>query len=371
MQRQTLSRWLPFATPLVGIVLLAVTFGQHLAPLAALGVVVLFVAVVLAAVSHAEEIAHRVGEILGTLVLAVSVTAIEVGLIVTLMATEGKEATTLARDTVFAAIMIVMTGVVGGSLLINALRQRTVRFNQQGANALLGTLVTLAGLSLVMPTFTSGAHAPTFSAGQLAFSSIAAIVVYGMFVFVQTIRHRWMFVSPEENSLLSPVIVVADPKEDVTETPSQRSLWVSLVTLFVSLVVVVGLAKELSPSIKDATHWLGAPETFVGVIIALLVLAPESLASFKAAARNDMQSSLNLSLGSALASIGLTIPAVAVATIWVHEPIQLGLGPREIVLLSLAAVVSALSFGSGRATVLQATHHLAIFAAFIFVSLLS
>ena len=355
--------------PVLGAGVLVATWGRDLSPPVAAAVALVHVAVVMVAVVHAEAIAHRIGEPFGTLVLAVAVTVIEVALIVTLMITEGDKAATLARDTVFAAVMIVCNGIVGVCLLLASRRTHLVRFSEQGANALLGTIVTLATLSLVMPRFTSSTSGPTFSASQLAFSAVAAASVYGIFVFVQTRRLRWMFVEQSDSDTGS-VTGGQSPDEQGTEVPhSDTSLLEPLASLLVSLVVVVGLAKTLSPSIEDAIVWAGAPQSFVGVIIALMVLLPESIAAFRAAARNEMQTSLNLALGSALASIGLTIPAIAVASIWLDGEIVLGLGPKEIVLLVLTAVVGILTFGSGRATVLQATHHLVLFIAFIFLSI--
>jgi Ca2+:H+ antiporter len=250
---------------------------------------------------------------------------------------------------------------------LSARRTRVVRFSEQGANALLGTVMTLAGLSLVMPRFTESSEGATFSGSQLVFAAISSATVYAIFVFVQTTRHRWMFLSSEEPSVAA---VTEDPDGDAdTAHVAEPSLVPHLLALVVSLGVVVGLAKALSKPIEKGINWAGAPQSFVGVVIALMVLLPESIAAFRAASRGEMQTSLNLALGSALASIGLTIPAIAAASIWIAGPINLGLGSKEIVLLVLTALVSALTFGSGKATVLQATHHLALFAAFIFLAI--
>ena len=354
--------------PFVGLVFLALTWGSNPSTALALLLVAVHVALVLVSVGHAEAIAHRVGEPFGTLVLALAVTVIEVSLVVTLMATEGPKAATLARDTVFAAIMIVCNGVVGASILLGARNSRIVRFSEQGANALLGTVITVATLSLVLPTFTSSSEGPTFTASQFAFSAIAAATIYGVFVFVQTVSHRWMFLAPE---------ALADESDDefahiaphAPRVGKAEGLVFRTALLLIGLVGVVGLAKTLAPRIEDVVVWAGAPQMFVGVVIALMILLPESIAAFRAAARGEMQTSLNLSLGSALASIGLTIPAIAVASIWLDGPVILGLGSKEIVLLALTAVVGSLTFGSGRATVLQGAQHLAIFASFIFLTL--
>lgn len=368
---------LPYIVPFLGLVLLGATWGRDLAPIGALLLALVHVAVVMTAVTHAEEIAHRVGEPFGTLVLALAVTIIEVALIVTLMVTEGDKAATLARDTVFAAVMIVCNGIVGVCLLLAARRTHVVRFSEQGAYALFGTVITLATLSLVMPTFTQSSDGPTFTASQLAFSAIASATVYGIFVFVQTRRLRWMFLDTgtdlagEREPTPTPTGVDVDGADvDEHRDPIDlRPLMGRIGLLLVSLIAVVGLAKTLSPSIENAIVWAGAPQSFVGVIIAMMVLLPESIAAFKSAGRGEMQTSLNLSLGSGLASIGLTIPAIAIASIWLDGEIRLGLGSTGIVLLALTAIVSVLTFGSGRATVLQATHHLVLFAAFIYFAL--
>lgn len=353
--------------PILGLVLVVATWGRELPVVGAVLLALVHVAVVMTAVTHAEAIAHRIGEPFGTLVLAVAVTVIEVALIVTLMLTEGEQAAPLARDTVFAAVMIVCNGMVGVCLVLAARRSNVVTFSEQGAYAMLGTVLTLATLSLVMPRFTSSTPGPTFSGPQLAFSAIASATVYAIFVFVQTRRLRWMFVDTEAQ--VAPLDTDVPPGGDSGVRTTPRDLTGRLVLLLVSLIAVVGLAKTLSPSIKDAIFWAGAPQSFVGVVIAVMVLLPESLAAFRAASRGEMQTSLNLSLGSALASIGLTIPAIAIASIWLEGEIMLGLGNKEIVLLAMTAIVSMLTFGSGRATVLQATHHLVVFAAFVFLAI--
>lgn len=364
---ERLRRVAPFVTPVIGLALLMLTWGSDPSVGASIVLGVVLMGMVTVSVAHAEVIAHRLGEPFGTLVLALAVTVIEVSLIVTLMSAEGAKAESLARDTVFAAIMIVCHGVVGLSILVDARRDHLVEFSEQGANALLGTVLTIATLSLVMPSFTSSSAGGTFTSSQLAFAAVSAAVVYGVFVFVQTVRHRWMFLSPEalENEAGN---VFSHVDSHSARAGRAEGLLIRSVALVLSLVGVVGLAKTLAPRIEDAVVWAGAPQSFVGVVIALLVLMPESVTALRAAARGEMQTSLNLSLGSALASIGLTIPAVAVASIWLDGPITLGLGGKEIVLLALTGLVSSLTFGSGRATILQGVQHLAIFGAFVFLA---
>jgi Ca2+:H+ antiporter len=358
MPRRLLHR-IPWTTavPVVALALLAATLGSE-PPTAVLVVVGLALAgSVLAAVHHAEVIAHRVGEPLGSLVLAVAVTVIEVGLIVTLMVSGGPEETaTLARDTVFAAVMITLNGVVGISLLVATLRHRTAEFNAEGTATALATVATLATLSLVLPTFTTSAPAREFSSGQLAFAAVASLALYGLFVVVQNVRHRDYFLPPGDRA--------RDPAEHAGP-PSGRRALTSLGLLLASLLAVVGLAKVASPSIEDAVDEAGAPQTAVGVVIALLVLMPETLAAVRNARRDRMQTSFNLALGSAMASIGLTIPAIAVASIWLEGALELGLDPTQTVLLAITAVVSALTVLPGRATLQESGVHLVLFAAFL------
>ncbi len=367
MNRSVWSTRASFVVPLIGLVLLVLTWGTETSLPLTVVLVIAHVALVMMAVAHAEAIAHRVGEPFGTLVLALAVTVIEVSLILTLMSIAGPGTETLARDTVFAAIMIVCNGVVGISIFVDARKDHIVDFSEQGANALLGTVMTIATLSLVMPNFTSSSPGGTFSGSQLAFSAVSAFAVYLVFVFVQTVRHRWMFLSPEalEKEAGNEF---AHVDSHTPRTGRAEGLLVRSAFLLISLAGVVGLAKVLAPRIEDAVEWAGAPRSFVGVVIALLVLLPESITALRAASRGEMQTSLNLSLGSALASIGLTIPAVAIATIWLDGPVTLGLGAKEIVLLALTAVVSTLTFGSGKATILQGAQHLAVFAAFLFLA---
>ncbi len=313
------------------------------------------VAAVLSAVHHAEVVAHRVGEPFGSLVLAVAVTVIEVALIVSLTASGGAKAETLARDTVFSAVMITTTGIVGVSLLSATLRRPIVKFKSEGAGAALASIGALAVLTLILPTFTTSSRGPTFTAGQLTFAAVSSLGLYLLFVFVQTVRHRDYFL--DQNS----------PK-GAHDVPRSSHAVLSLGLLLVSLVAVVGLAKILSPAIERAVLSAGLPVAFVGVLIAMLVLLPEGIAALRAGRRGRVQTSLNLAFGSAMASIGLTIPTIAVAQIWSSTRLQLGLGPVQMVLLALALFVATLTVVPGRATLQQAGVHLAVFAAFLAVS---
>ena len=352
-------RWTVIVPP-VALVVLAVTWG-HKPPGVVLALAGAFLAgAVLSAVHHAEVVAHRVGEPFGSLVLAVAVTVIEVALIVTLMVSgKASETATLARDTVFAAAMITLNGIVGLSLLVGTLRTRLAEFSAEGTATALATVATLATLTLVLPTFTTSRPGPEFSSGQLAFAAVASLVLYGVFVFVQTVRHRDYFL---------PAGAQADDTEAHVAPPSRRTALYALGFLLVSLVAVVGLAKIESPAIEDAVDAAGAPPSAVGVVIALLVLLPETLAAARNARHDRVQTSFNLAFGSAMASIGLTIPAIAVASIWLEGPLVLGLGSTQTVLLVITVMVAALTVLPGRATLQEGVVHLVLFASFLFLA---
>jgi len=353
-------RALPWTTvvPVLALIPLALTWGTKPGTPVLILVGLFLAGSVLSAVHHAEVVAHRVGEPFGSLVLAVAVTVIEVALIVTLMTSGGSDTSTLARDTVFAAAMITTNGMVGACILIAALKRHFAEFNPEGTATALATVATLATLTLVLPTFTTSAPGPEFSSAQLAFAAVASIALYGLFVVVQTVRHRDYFLP----------VGGADDPEAHAPAPTNRQTVQSLVLLLVALVAVVGLAKTESPAIEDGVDAIGAPHSAVGVVIALLVLLPETLAAVRNARRDRVQTSFNLAYGSAIASIGLTIPAIAVASIWLEGPLVLGLGPTQMVLLAITAVVSALTVLPGRATLQEGGVHLVLFAAFVFLA---
>jgi Ca2+:H+ antiporter len=316
---------------------------------------VALIATVFAAVYHAEVVAHRVGEPFGSLVLALAVTIIEVALIVSVMITGAKDTSGLARDTIFAAVMIVCNGIVGICLLGGGVRHREQDFQLQGAKAALSVLIALTALSMVFPNVTTTTSVGTYSESQLIFAAVVSLILYGSFLFVQTIRHRDYFL---------PVGV----EEDHAAPPPDRVAATSAGLLLVSLVAIVGLAKALTPTVEHAIADAGAPESVVGIVIAALVLLPEGLAAFRASRANRLQTSMNLALGSALASIGLTIPAVAMVSIFLHKPLTLGLGPKEMVLLFVTLILSQTTLGTGRTTVLQGIVHLMLFASFLFLA---
>ncbi|HEY8289521.1 MAG TPA: hypothetical protein VIG49_09645 [Acetobacteraceae bacterium] len=317
------------------------------------------IACVLAAVHHAETVAHRVGEPFGTLILALAVTVIEAALIVSMMLAGGDATAALARDTIFAAVMIILNGMVGLCLLLGGSRHGEQAFGLYGVNAALATLATMCVVTLVLPNTTTTTAGPVYSASQLTLTAVVSLVLYGAFVLVQTVRHRDYFL-PQGGA--------AHDTEAHAAPPGTTTALVSAGLLLVCLGAVVLLAKALAPTIEAAVKAAGAPEAIVGIIIAATVLLPESLAALKAARSNRLQTSLNLALGSALASIGLTIPAVAIVALATGWTLVLGLDPKGMVLLALSLLVATLSLGTGRTTVLQGTVHLVIFAVYLFTT---
>jgi Ca2+:H+ antiporter len=355
----TLPRW-SIATPVVACAVLAAAFawgGELGWPLVVAVAACLFAAVI-AAVHHAEVVAHRVGEPFGTLTLAVAVTVIEVALIVSLMLSGDEATSSLPRDTVFAAVMIICNGMVGLCLLVGGIRHRVLEFRIEGTSPALAVLAALTTLTLVLPTTTVTTPGPTFSSAQLVFAGVMSLALYGVFVLVQTTRHRDYF------------LPVGASDEDVhVDPPSTAVALASFGLLVVALIAVVGLAKTLAPAIEAGVRAANLPHASVGVAIALLVLLPETWSAVRAAAANRIQTSLNLALGSGLATIGLTIPAVAALSLWIELPLTLGLPPKEVVLLVLTLIVATLTLGSGRATVLQAAVHVVLFAVFLFLAI--
>jgi Ca2+:H+ antiporter len=352
---------MPFWTvliPIAAAVLLAVAIALPVGVILGAFCLVALIAAVIAGVHHAEVVAHRVGEPLGSLVLALVITIIEVALIVTVMLTGGPDKNTLPRDTIFSAIMVICNGLVGLCLLIGAIRHREQTFHVVGSNAALATLIALTTLSLVLPTFTTSSTGPTYTSSQLMFAAVASLVLWAVFAFVQNVRHRDYFL---------PVDNVADLHAHAPP-PSPRQAWISFVLLFISLGAVVGLAKVMSPVVEAGVTAVGAPKTVIGIAIAILVLLPETWAAVRAARANRLQTSLNLALGSALASIGLTIPAVSVTSMVIGVPLALGLDPKDLTLLVLTFVVSSITLVAGRTHIMLAAVHLAIFAAFLFLA---
>jgi Ca2+:H+ antiporter len=322
---------------LFAVLLLAILFGT-----------------VFAAVHHAEMIAERIGEPYGTLLLTLAVTIIEVALIATIMLGE-KPVPALARDTVFAVVMIVCNGLVGVCIFIGGLRYREQDFQVSGSNLYLSVLFVMATITLIMPNYTLTTAGPVYSAAQLGFVSVVTLVLYGVFLYTQTIRHRDYFINDASGA-----------SADGSALPN-RMLALSIVLLLVSLLAVVLLAKKFSLVVDIAIASIGAPPAFAGVLVALLILLPESVAAVSAARKNDLQKSINLALGSSLATIGLTVPAVAVAAYALDMQLVLGLNLQEMVLLVLTFILSMLTFGTGRTNILFGLVHMVVFAVFLFM----
>ena len=349
--------WWCWAAPLAAAALVAAKFAHLVSPssgwVIALAVILLGGAV-FAAVHHAEVLAVRIGEPFGSILLALAITTLEVGLIISVMASGSAGSEAVARDTVYSVVMIVLNGIVGICLVAGAARHFEQEFRVQGAVAILSVIATLAIISLVMPNFTHTTPGPTYASSQLLFVGAVSLILYVLFVYVQSVRHRADFIF-----------------EDAThhgEMPTAKSTLLSAILLVLSLVVVILLAKTLSPSVEAAVRSAGLPLAVVGVVIATVVLLPEGLTAMKAAKHNRLQTSLNASLGSALASIGLTIPIVGAASVYLSQPLILGLGAESMVLLLLTLFVSTLTFATGRTTILQGAVHLVIFGVFIFLS---
>jgi Ca2+:H+ antiporter len=331
------------------------SFTPSLAGLIFAGVLlVILFGTVFAAVHHAEIIAVRIGEPYGTLLLTLAVTVIEVALIATIMLGE-KPVPELARDTVFAVVMIVCNGLVGICILAGGLRYREQDVQVTGSSLYLSVLVVLATITLILPNYTMTTPGPVYSAAQLGFVSVVTIVLYGVFLYTQTIRHRDYFINETAAGM------------DGGAHISNRTLALSAVLLLVSLLAVVLLAKKFSLVVDFAAASIGAPPAFAGVLVALLILMPESVAAVAAARKNDLQKSINLALGSSLATIGLTIPAVTVAAYALDKPLVLGLNAQGMVLLVLTFILSMLTFGTGRTNILFGLVHVVVFAVFVFM----
>jgi Ca2+:H+ antiporter len=326
------------------------------------GIIVAFIALslagsVFAAVHHAEAIAERVGEPYGTLVLALAVTLIEVALIVSLMTAGGEEAAALARDTVFAAVMIILNGIIGLCLLVGGFMHREQTFSLEGVSAALVALATIVIMTLVFPNYTVTTPGPYYSSGQLLLVAIVTLVIYGTFIFTQTVGHRQYFLPDDAVEALPHM-----------SPPSNAVTALSSVLLLMCLVAVVLLAKKLAPTLEAAVLRMGAPNALVGVIIAGIVLLPEGLAALRAARANRLQTSLNLALGSALASIGLTIPAVSFVSLYMNSHLLLGIDAKSTLLLMLSLFVAVLTLRTGRTIILHGVVLLTVFVVYLFMT---
>jgi Ca2+:H+ antiporter len=346
--------------PALSFALLIGGLAAGVGPLLSIVCAAALIGAVIAAVHHAEVIAHRVGEPFGTLVLAVAVTIIEVALILSVVLAGGPDAATLPRDTIYAAIMIICNGVVGLCVLVGGLVHHEQSFHEEGSSAGLAALIALSAFALVLPTFTTTTSGGTYSTAQLAFVAFTSAALWAVYVFTQTIRHRDYFLPP----------VDASSQNAHAAPPTNRQAWISFALLIVSLVSVVGLAKLLSPVIEHVVDQARAPKAVIGIAIATLVLLPETWAAVRAAHANRLQTSMNLALGSALATIGLTIPVVALTAIVLRIPLVLGLGPKDLVMLAVTLLLSSVTLGTGRTHMMQGAVHLVVFAAFLFLAFL-
>jgi Ca2+:H+ antiporter len=287
-----------------------------------------------------------------------AVTGIETALILSMMIAGGDDMATLPRDAIFAAVMIICNGVVGICVLFGGLAHREQAFRVEGAGAGLAALIVMSTLTLVIPVFTTSTPAGTYSSSQLAFVAVSSAVLWAIFIFVQTVRHRDYFLP----------VTGAGKLDAHAELPTAREAWVSSGLLLLSLVAVVGLAKMLSPTIEDAVEAAAAPRAVVGIVVAALILLPEAWAAVRAARADRLQTSFNLAIGSALACIGLTVPVVVLASVALGLPLVLGLEPTDMVMLALTFLVSAFTLGTGRTYVMQGAVHLVLFAAFLFLA---
>jgi Ca2+:H+ antiporter len=351
--------WTIAAPIFAGLVLLAAGLGVEGG-----GLIVAFISLglagsVFAAVHHAEAIAHRVGEPYGTLVLALAVTLIEVALIVSLMTAGGEEAAGLARDTVFAAVMIILNGIIGLCLLVGGLKHREQTFSLDGVSAALVALATIVIMTLVFPNYTVTTPGPYYSSSQLILVAVVTLVIYGTFIFTQTVGHRQYFLQDDE----------AENSAQHLAPPSNAATALSSILLLMCLVAVVLLAKKLAPTLEAAVLRMGAPNALVGVIIAGIVLLPEGLAALRAARANRLQTSLNLALGSALASIGLTIPAVSFVSLYMNSHLRLGIDAKSSLLLLLSLFVAVLALRTGRTIILHGVVLLTVFVVYLFMTI--
>jgi Ca2+:H+ antiporter len=312
---------------------------------------------VIAAVHHAEVVALRVGEPFGTLVLAFAVTVIEVGLIISMMLSSGEPNPALLRDSVHAVVMLVLHGLAGVCIVVGAFQQRETEFRVEGANAFLAVLIPMAVLVLILPNAVVSVPGPFYSPLQLAFVSAACLGLYTAFLFIQTNWHRVYFLPVGEEG--------AHDAEELAR-PSGRMTLVSLGLLSVALLSVVLLAKSIAPALEAMVEAASAPLAIVGVIIAAIVLLPETAAAVRAATRNKLQASINLALGSAVASIGLAVPAVALVSFWIGQPLELGVSAGASILMALGFVVAIITYGTGRTNLLSGIVHLVLLATYVF-----
>ncbi|RWK07490.1 MAG: ionic transporter [Mesorhizobium sp.] len=304
---------------------------------------------------HAEAVARRVGEPYGTLVLTFAVTAIEVSIIVSMML-HGENNPTLARESVFSTVMITSTGVVGTCLTLGGWLHRKQAIVRQGTSAYLAVLIALTVMTLILPTYTITTDPGTFSAAQLGFVSVLSVLLYASFLFAQTVRHREDFIQGQGHD----VSIRTDP---------HQGTYASALLLFIGLIGIVMLAEQVAASVEDTlvVYQVTQADSIVGALIAGLVLMPEAISAVRASLNNELQRGLNVAMGSACATIGLTIPAVAAASLLTGRGLTLGLPAADAVLLVLALFICSVSFSNERTTFLTGMVHVVVFFTYVFL----
>lgn len=317
-------------------------------------------------VRHAEALATRLGEPIGTLVLTLAAISIEVVTVTSVMVSSGEDST-LARDTMFAVLMIVLNGLAGLALLLGGLRHHEQEVNVSGARAYLAVLMTLAVLGLVLPAYTLTGGEASFSKPQAVLMAISALGLYGIFLWIQTTRHRDYFTKEKGPSGTRVPFAQRKSEEEPAHGhgPAPYATWVHAALLVGCLLPVFVLCKKLAIILHYGLEKTSAPDELGGCLVALLVLTPEGLGALRAAWANSMQRSVNILLGTALSTIGLTIPAVLCVGLVLGKSIVLGLSPRDTVMLVLTLLVSALTFGSRRTNILFGAVHLVIFVTYL------
>jgi Ca2+:H+ antiporter len=339
------------AMPIIALLLLAVVvIGGFASVVISTIMFVLLITCVMFSVYHAEIIAHYLGHTLGALVLALSVTILEVGLILAFMISGVADSESIARDTIFSAVMIVCNGVVGLAIVVGGLKYQKQYFRVQGTNSIMVVLVALSFFTLVLPSFTTSTPGPFYNNIQLGFAAISSVVVYIIFVYSQTVLNKKDF---EAKRLKSDKEIEQD-----FLNPTKREAWISFWALLISLIAVIAVAKFLAPTIESVLAGFGAPKQFVGIVMACIILLPETLAAVRAALNNKLQVTLNLALGSGAASIALTIPCVAAYSIFSNTPLELGINQKDLIFLILTFLISSFSLGTGKATLLQGSIHI-------------
>lgn len=322
---------------------------------------VLLVFSVMSAVHHSELVAHRVGEPYGTIILAVSITIIEVSIIVSLMISGGEQYSSFARDTVYSAVMLLLNGVVGLCLFIGGRKFHTQTFSPHSVKIALVSLISIVAFTMVLPTFTKGELGPYYTEAQIIFEIFACITIYAAFISAQTVRHREYFISDVDDA--------KQAEAPAHHSISNNTLIISLVFLLISLTIVVLLAKSLSHPLEVMIVNYGLPKSLVGIIIAAVILLPEGIAAVNAARKNKIQTSLNLALGSAIASIGLTIPSISVVSYIYDIPLLLGLDILPIILLVISIFTVMLSLIGGRSNSIYGVVLLVNLVAYVFLTI--